>query len=92
MTIFHPLQVLPYDDLVKSKQIPEAVALRAYDVYAAIHGEQKALIDLEGRNCRGGFGVGELVAFLYARSFPKEEWSRRVDEACETPPVKALLK
>lgn len=33
--------------------------------------------------CRGGFGIGELVAFLYARSFPQEEWSRRFAEACE---------
>lgn len=35
---------------------------------------------IEG-HCRGGFGKGELVAFLYARSFPKIEWERRVDEA-----------
>jgi hypothetical protein len=26
-------------------------------------------------------GVGELVAFLYARSFPEKEWRMRVDEA-----------
>lgn len=31
--------------------------------------------------CRGGFGISELVAFLYARSFPKEEWHKRVQEA-----------
>ena len=57
---------------------PQAVTLRAYEVYAHVHGDQEALIT--GR-CRGGFGLGELVAFLYARSFPREEWSARVDEA-----------
>lgn len=31
--------------------------------------------------CRGGFGAGELIAFLYAHTFPKNEWSKRVDEA-----------
>jgi hypothetical protein len=62
-------------------QITSLVTLRAYEVYREVHGEQKALIDLAGRDCRGGFGVGELIAFLYARSFPKSEWRARVDEA-----------
>lgn len=31
--------------------------------------------------CRGGFGLGELTAFLYARSFPKDEWRDRFNEA-----------
>lgn len=57
------------------------VTKRAYEVYSAIYGEQPALLDLKGRGCRGGFGVGELIAFLYARSFPKNEWRARVDEA-----------
>jgi hypothetical protein len=30
---------------------------------------------------RGGFSAGELMAFLYARSFPKNERNKRVDEA-----------
>lgn len=54
------------------------VTLRAYEVYRHVYGEQKAMI--EG-GCRGGFSTGEIVAFLYARSFPKEEWSARVDQA-----------
>ncbi len=54
------------------------VTLRAYEVYKALYGPQEALITGE---CRGGFGVGELVAFLYARSFPREEWRQRADEA-----------
>lgn len=57
---------------------PQAVTLAAYEVYCYVFGEQKALI--EG-NCRGGFSVGEIIAFLYARSFPKNEWRMRVDEA-----------
>ena len=54
---------------------PKAVTLAAYEVYSHVHGPQLALI--EG-NCRSGFGVGELIAFLYARSFPKEQWRHRV--------------
>ena len=54
------------------------VYMRAYEVYKHCHGEQKAMI--EG-TCRGGFDKGEIVAFLYAHSFPKEEWRDRVDEA-----------
>jgi hypothetical protein len=46
-----------------------------------VYSPQPALVDLAGRNCRGGFGVGELIAFLYAHSFPKTEWRQRVDEA-----------
>lgn len=59
---------------------PQAVTLRAYEVYKACYGEQEALVT---GWCRGGFGVGELIAFLYARSFPREEWQARVDEALD---------
>jgi hypothetical protein len=62
-------------------KVSERVYMAAYEVYAHIHGPQQAMIDLEGRNCRGGFGSGELIAFLYARAFPKSEWSARADEA-----------
>ncbi|KKL79809.1 hypothetical protein LCGC14_2011120 [marine sediment metagenome] len=57
--------------------VPAEVALRAYEVYCHLYGEQEALVT---GNCRGGFGVGELVAFLYARSFPQDEWRQRVDD------------
>ena len=60
--------------------VTELVYMRAYEVYCAIYGEQKALV--EG-GCRGGFGAGELAAFLYARSFPREEWRARAEEAFE---------
>lgn len=61
--------------------MPKVVCLRAYEVYKHIHGPQEALIDKEGRGCRGGFGVGELIAFLYAYGFPKNEWRDRANEA-----------
>jgi hypothetical protein len=32
-------------------------------------------------DCRGGFGSGELIALLYAHTFPQNEWRERVDEA-----------
>jgi hypothetical protein len=35
--------------------------------------------------CRGGFGLYELIAFLYARSFPKDEWEKRAEEAFQRP-------
>lgn len=57
---------------------PVVVTMRAYEVYKAIYREQAALVT---GNCRGGFGAGELIAFLYARSFPRQEWPERVEEA-----------
>jgi hypothetical protein len=59
-------------------QAPQVVTLRAYEVYAHVFGSQPAMIT---GGCRGGFGAGELIAFLYAHSFPKAEWRMRVDEA-----------
>ena len=57
---------------------PTVVTLRAYEVYSHVYGPQEALVT---GSCRGGFGIGELEAFLYAYSFPRSEWRRRVDEA-----------
>lgn len=59
-------------------RIPATIHMLAYEVYSEVYAPQQALI--EG-NCRGGFAISELVAFLYARSFPKAEWRDRVDEA-----------
>ena len=70
----HPVQT----GIGKIGKVPTLVSLAAYEVYAFVYGEQKALI--EG-TCRGGFSTGELIAFLYAKSFPKNEWRSRVDEA-----------
>lgn len=44
--------------------IPWSMHLRAYDAYCKKYGPQEALIDLEGRYCRGGFGTGELDMFI----------------------------
>jgi hypothetical protein len=40
--------------------IPWWLHLEAYDAYCKRYSPQPALIDLEGRNCRGGFGTSEL--------------------------------
>ena len=68
----------PVQNHRKLTEVPQAVALRAYEVYCHLYGTQEALVT---GGCRGGFSVGELLAFLYAHSFPKEQWSARVDEA-----------
>lgn len=57
---------------------PQVVTMHAYEVYCALWGPQTALVT---GWCRGGFGVGELIALLYAHSFPREEWRKRFDEA-----------
>ena len=57
---------------------PKTVTMAAYEVYVALHGKQDALVT---GGCRGGFSVSELIAFLYARGFPREEWRDRVSEA-----------
>lgn len=72
----HPVQTRVA--IHRSARCPQVVTLRAYDVYCHLFREQAALITGE---CRGGFGAGELIAFLYARSFPQSEWRERVDEA-----------
>ena len=70
----HPVQTVDS----KHGKIRTSVTLKAYEVYSHVYGEQARMI--EG-NCRGGFSTGELIAFLYARSFPKAEWNDRVNEA-----------
>jgi len=57
---------------------PKVVTMLAYEVYCELHGPQPAMVT---GGCRGGFGVGELIAFLYARNFPKSEWRKREAEA-----------
>jgi hypothetical protein len=47
-----------------SAGIPWEMHLRAYDAYKKKYGAQPAMIDLEGHNCRGGFGTGELDMFI----------------------------
>lgn len=83
---FHPVQT-SYA-VRQDSQLPASVTRRAYEVYEHIWGPQPAMIDLEGRGCRGGFSIGEIIAFLYARSFPKEEWQARHEEAFRRPEPK----
>lgn len=64
----------------RGSHAPKVVTLRAYEVYKKLYGEQEALIT---NGCRGGFSAGELIAFLYARSFPENEWRKRFDEALD---------
>lgn len=72
----HPVQV--HHVVHHSAKCPQIVTRRAYEVYCEVFTPQAALVTGE---CRGGFGVGELIAFLYAYPFPKKEWKQRVDEA-----------
>lgn len=44
--------------------IPWSLHLEAYAAYSKKWAPQPALIDLEGRNCRGGFGTEELDEFI----------------------------
>ena len=73
----HPVQTRK--PLPRGARVSTKVTIAAYEVYCHVYGPQEAIIT---GDCRGGFSAGELIAFLYARSFPKEEWRRRCDEAC----------
>lgn len=57
---------------------PKAVTMAAYEVYCHVYVPQEAMVT---GDCRGGFSTGELIAFLYARAFPKDQWRARVAEA-----------
>ena len=72
----HPVQTRI--NRIAGGKISEGVALKAYEVYSKVFAPQVALIT---GNCRGGFSTGELIAFLYASSFPEKEWHDRVKEA-----------
>lgn len=75
---YHPVQIY---DMQQHRNVPADVALRAYEVYSHIYGEQSALVTGGLSGCRGGFGVGELIAYLYARTFPQREWRERAEHA-----------
>lgn len=73
----HPVQRGHYLDRQQAR-CSKIITMRAYEVYRECFGEQEAMVT---GDCRGGFGIGELIAFLYTRSFPKDEWRMRFDEA-----------
>ena len=72
----HPVQTKSHPRL--QAQCPKVVTMAAYEVYSHVFAPQEAMVT---GGCRGGFSASELIAFLYARSFPKDEWKDRVDEA-----------
>jgi hypothetical protein len=71
----HPVQTKRRDGVSVA---PKVVTMRAYEVYCHVYAPQEAMVTGE---CRGGFSSGELIAFLYAHSFPRTEWRARADEA-----------
>lgn len=73
----HPVQNNRYS-IPDKPCAPQVVTARAYEVYRHLYGDSQSLQRLAER---GGFGVGELIAFLYAHTFPKSEWRDRSDEA-----------
>lgn len=70
----HPVQTVDH----RGGKLSTDVTLAAYEVYCHLYGPQEAMVT---GGCRGGFSTGELIAFLYARAFPKSEWRMRVDRA-----------
>jgi hypothetical protein len=72
----HPVQTSR--DRHGKGRAPTTVTMAAYEVYCHVYSPQPAIVT---GGCRGGFSTGELIAFLYARSFPKSEWRTRVYEA-----------
>jgi hypothetical protein len=72
----HPVQT--HESRRGPGRCPQLVTMAAYEVYCHCYSKQEALVT---GGCRGGFSTGELIAFLYARSFPKTEWDARVQEA-----------
>lgn len=73
---FHPIQTVDH----RGGKLAISVTMRAYEVYCEVYGSQEAMVT---GGCRGGFATSELIAFLYARSFPESEWRNRVQEAFE---------
>jgi len=59
------------------KRVDRILTERAYQVYDHLWPGQP----LDRMDQRGGLSIGELIAFLYARSFPTDQWRARVDEA-----------
>lgn len=71
----HPVQITSQG---RSAKLDELVTLRAYEVYCHVYAPQPAMVT---DGCRGGFSTGEIIAFLYAHSFPQDQWKARVNEA-----------
>ncbi len=72
----HPVQLTVHRQI--KPMAPATVTRAAYEVYCELYGPQPAIVT---GWCRGGFSAGELIAYLYARAFPRAEWRQRVAEA-----------
>jgi len=72
----HPVKIPRIQGLARI--CPQVVTRAAYEVYCHVYGPQEALVT---GGCRGGFSAGELIALLYAKTFPRSEWKNRVNEA-----------
>ena len=70
----HPVQTVDH----RGGKLNKLVTMQAYEVYCHVYSPQEAMVT---GHCRGGFSTGELIAFLYAHSFPRSEWRERIDEA-----------
>ena len=77
-TKFHPVQT--HQGRQCRGKITTKVTVAAYEVYCHVYAPQEAMMK---DGCRGGFSTGELIAFLYAKTFPKEQWKNRVHMAFE---------
>lgn len=71
----HPVRVHLHSH--HGPQVSKEITDRAWEVYGSMHGSQTNAVIAE----RGGFGITELIAFLYARTFPEDQWRERSDEA-----------
>ena len=71
----HPVQINRRD---LTAEVSTLVTLKAYEVYCHVFAPQEEIVT---GSCRGGFGAGELIGFLYAATFPKPEWRQRFNEA-----------
>ncbi len=77
----HPVQTGPLViNQGKQSRVSTKVSMAAYEVYCALYGAQESMVT---GGCRGGFGPSELIAFLYAKGFPRNEWKNRFDEAMD---------
>ncbi len=52
-------------------KFPSHIKKMAYETYSHIY----------GGNGRRGFSNSEIIAFLYAHSFPKDQWKDKSNEA-----------
>jgi len=65
------------------QKIPASVARLAYEVWPYVWTDCPELMLPEEHPRKARLGVYEMIAALYARSFPQDEWHTRFDEALQ---------